>query len=43
MIGQNVFISKYDKIDFIDEPMQVDYDCPLDVHCRIRYSLRWTL
>ena len=24
---------KYDKIDFIDEPVQVDYDCPLDVHC----------
>ena len=24
---------KYEKIDFIDEPVQVDYDCPLDVHC----------
>lgn len=24
---------KYDKIDFTDEPVQVDYDCPLDVHC----------
>ncbi len=24
---------KYDKIDFISEPVQVNYDCPLDVHC----------
>ena len=24
---------KYDKIDFIDEPVNVNYDCPLDVHC----------
>ena len=24
---------KYDKIDFIDEPAAVNYDCPLDVHC----------
>ena len=24
---------KYDKIDFIDEPVQVDYDCPLDLYC----------
>lgn len=23
----------YDRIDFIDEPVQVDYDCPLDLHC----------
>ena len=23
----------YDRIDFIDEPVQVEYDCPLDVHC----------
>lgn len=24
---------KYDQIDFVDEPVQVDFDCPLDVHC----------
>ena len=24
---------KYDKIDFIDEPVQVNYDCPLDLYC----------
>ena len=24
---------KYEKIDFIDERVEVDYDCPLDVHC----------
>lgn len=24
---------KYDKIDFIDEPVDVDFECPLDVHC----------
>ena len=24
---------KYDKIDFIDAPLQVGYECPLDVHC----------
>ncbi len=23
----------YEKIDFIDEPVQTEYDCPLDVHC----------
>lgn len=24
---------KYENIDFIDKPVQVDYVCPLDVHC----------
>lgn len=24
---------KYDKIDFIDEPVDVTFECPLDVHC----------
>lgn len=24
---------KYDKIDFIDEPVNVPFECPLDVHC----------
>ena len=24
---------KYDQIDFVDEPVQVEFDCPLDVHC----------
>lgn len=24
---------KYDRIDFVDEPLEVSYDCPLDVHC----------
>lgn len=24
---------KYDKIDFIDEPVDVPFECPLDVHC----------
>lgn len=29
----DLLLYKYDKIDFVDEPLQVDYDCPLDVHC----------
>ena len=35
MLGEilELMYYKYDKIDFIDEPVQVDYDCPLDVHC----------
>ncbi|MGN0697253.1 MAG: DUF3427 domain-containing protein [Ruminiclostridium sp.] len=24
---------KYDRIDFVDEPLEIGYDCPLDVHC----------
>jgi superfamily II DNA or RNA helicase len=24
---------KYDQIDFIDEPVDLDFDCPLDLHC----------
>lgn len=24
---------QYDRIDFIDEPMDVGFDCPLDLHC----------
>ena len=24
---------KYDQIDFIDEPVDVGFDCPLDLHC----------
>lgn len=23
----------YDHIDFIDEPVNVGFDCPLDLHC----------
>ena len=23
----------YDQIDFVDEPMDIGFDCPLDVHC----------
>ena len=35
MLGEilELMYYKYDKIDFIGEPVQVDYDCPLDVHC----------
>ncbi|MCC2182233.1 hypothetical protein LKD33_04060 [Faecalibacterium longum CLA-AA-H236] len=24
---------QYDRIDFIDEPVDVGFDCPLDLHC----------
>ena len=24
---------RYEKIDFIDEPVDLDFDCPLDLHC----------
>lgn len=24
---------QYDRIDFIDEPMELGFDCPLDLHC----------
>ena len=24
---------RYDQIDFIDEPVDLDFDCPLDLHC----------
>ena len=24
---------RYDQIDFVDEPMDIGFDCPLDVHC----------
>jgi hypothetical protein len=24
---------QYDRIDFIDEPINLDFDCPLDLHC----------
>lgn len=24
---------QYDRIDFIDEPVGVGFDCPLDLHC----------
>lgn len=24
---------KYDHIDFIDEPVELGFDCPLDLHC----------
>ena len=24
---------RYDQIDFIDEPLPVDFECPLDLHC----------
>ena len=24
---------RYDQIDFVDEPMNIGFDCPLDVHC----------
>ena len=24
---------RYDRIDFIDEPVDVGFDCPLDLHC----------
>ncbi len=35
MLAEIIGLLKYkkDKIDFISEPVQVDYDCPLDVHC----------
>lgn len=24
---------QYEKIDFIDQPVEVGFDCPLDLHC----------
>ncbi len=35
MLDEIIELLKYkkEKIDFIDSPVQVDYDCPLDVHC----------
>lgn len=35
MLAEIIELLKYkkEKIDFIDEPVQVEYDCPLDVHC----------
>ena len=24
---------RYDQIDFIDEPLDLGFDCPLDLHC----------
>lgn len=24
---------KYEQIDFIDEPVDLEFDCPLDLHC----------
>lgn len=29
----DLLLYKYDKIDFIDEPIPVNFDCPLDLHC----------
>lgn len=29
----DLLMYKYEKIDFIDEPIPVSYECPLDLHC----------
>ncbi|MBR3629037.1 MAG: DUF3427 domain-containing protein, partial [Oscillospiraceae bacterium] len=35
MLGEilELMYVRYDQIDFIDAPLQLDFDCPLDVHC----------
>ena len=29
---------RYDQIDLVDEPMDIGFDCPLDVHCTYTYT-----
>ena len=35
LIGELISLLRYqyDRIDFIDEPVNLDFDCPLDLHC----------
>ena len=35
MCGELISLLEYNfsKIDFIDEPVNVGFDCPLDLHC----------
>ena len=35
MLGELISLLQYrfDQIDFIDEPVELDFDCPLDLHC----------
>ena len=30
---------RYEQIDFIDEPVDLGFDCPLDLHCTYTLSL----
>jgi len=30
---QDILLYQYDQIDFIDEPVDLGFDCPLDLHC----------
>ena len=32
---------QYDRIDFIDETVDVGFDCPLDLHCTYTRDQRW--
>ena len=35
MLSELIALLKYnyDRIDFIDEPVSLGFDCPLDLHC----------